>query len=230
MNNLFLWMIILIILALIGGLFPLWKKQDKQKRMLLLSIVLSFSIFIITFITYFFLGGYQGMNQWKAQSTNQQSTQAFMKQFKNPQEVLAKMQQVVAQHSTDPKGWILLARLQSSLGKTNDAVVSFARANQLEPNNPEIAMQYAQALFDQNDHQLNAKSKALLQHVMVLAPNNPEPINLLALNEFYAKHYQAAINEWQSILQHYSLNSEDATTIRETIEKTQALMNPPKQK
>ena len=50
MNNLFLWMIILIILALIGGLFPLWKKQDKQKRMLLLSIVLSFSIFIITFI------------------------------------------------------------------------------------------------------------------------------------------------------------------------------------
>jgi len=226
MNNLFLWIAILIVLALVGGLFPLWKKQDKQKRMLLLSIVLSASIFIITFITYFFLGDYQGVNQWKAQSTDQQSAQVFMRQFKNPQDVITRMQQVMAENPNDPKGWVLLARLQLSLGKTNDAVNSFARAYKLKPNDAEIAMQYAQALFDQNDHKLNKESKALLQHVMNIAPNNPEPINLLALNEFYAKHYQAAINEWQSILEHYSLNSEDATTIRETIEKTQALITP----
>jgi len=76
----------------------------------------------------------------------------------------------------------------------------FNEAHKLTPKNPTILSQYAQAIYLGNNNRLDKKASSLIQKALKISPDYPEAINLLAIDAFSNKNYQAAIEYWQKLL------------------------------
>lgn len=176
---------------------------------------------VLAVIMYFCVGGSQDLYHYQLQQVNNQQATALTQQLKTPQAVLARLEQTVAQNPTDPQGWFLLGRLYMDFQRTNDATKAFAHANQLKPNDPDIMLQYAQALFVQNNMRLNTQAKDLLKAVVTQDPNNQGVINLLALDAYSNKHYQQAIDYWQSLLEYNATDSDNYRSLQAAIANAQ---------
>ncbi len=210
-------MIALFGLLLLFSAGFLWKALPSFK---LWSISFGLLILLSSAI-YVRMGDYMGVQHFLADRVFQKN---ILKAYANPESILDQMEVAVVQNPNDPKAWFLLGRLQIAFHDTDEAVESFGNANRLKPNDPDIMMNTATAIFQANGNRLNAQSKALLEKVMALDPNNPEPLNLLALNAFYSKNYSVAISYWQTILSHYPLDAGTEAALQKTIEETQRLM------
>lgn len=176
---------------------------------------------IAAVILYFGVGGSQDLYRYQLQQINNQQATALTQQLKTPQAVLAKLEQTVTQNPNDPQGWFLLGRLYMDFQRTNDAAKAFAHANQLKPNDPDIMLQYAQALFVQNNMRLNTQAKDLLKAVVTQDPNNQGVINLLALDAYSNKQYQQAIDYWQSLLEYNAPDSDNYRSLQAAIANAQ---------
>lgn len=185
-------------------------------------------VVLIPLFAFFAYVKWWGSSQlWQQQqqiNANQINVANYLNQYHSTTDILNKLQTVVAQHPTDPKGWYLLGRLQMGMNLNQEACVSLKKSYELQSDDFDTMMAYAQSCFESNNHQLTPELKKVLQQAITQAPDNPEPINLLALNAFYAKRYQEAIDYWTSIIQRYPVDTNDATLLQQTIDKTRKLM------
>lgn len=188
-------------------------------RALLWGLLAALPAFAV--VLYFCVGGSQDLYHYQQQQVSNQQATALTQQLKTPQAVLSKLEKTVAQNPNDPQGWFLLGRLYMDFQRTKDATKAFAHANQLKPNDPDIMLQYAQALFVQNHMRLNSQAKALLKAVVTQDPNNQGVINLLALDAYSSKHYQQAIDYWQSLLEYNAPDSDNYRSLQAAIANAQ---------
>lgn len=145
----------------------------------------------------------------KTEITNSGSIDALIKRLENK----------VKTSPNDPQGHFLLARLYLSDQNINKALQSFEKANALKPKDPEIMVNYAQAIFLKNNRKLNTKAKDLINQVLKIDMQNINALNLLAIDAFDRKEYKAAINYWERVLIQLPLNTEEAKQIETMIEK-----------
>ena len=141
-----------------------------------------------------------------------------------PIEIAQRFKALLAQHPDDAQGWFLLGRLYFGLQQLPEAEQAFANAYHLQPNNPQYMLQYVQALYVQNQYHLSPQALSLLQEVLSLEPDNIEAKNLLALDFFSEKNYQAAIDIWRQIVVLLPPQHPDAQAILAAINRTQQLL------
>ncbi len=149
------------------------------------------------------------------------AVQQMRVQLGTPQQVIASLQQHLAQNPNSAQGWYLLGRLYLSQEQLNEAVNAFAKAYALDPNKPDIIFQYAQALY-LTQHSLKGKPTELLQKLLQIQPANDQVTNLLAVAAFARGDYQQAINSWEKLLPHYPAGSPDEQALLQAIARAQA--------
>lgn len=216
------WLLIALMCLLAVGFiaYPLLNNRLDQygrgaKRTLIIIMGL---IPLAALVSYLYWGHSQ---QLAAKYVQQQQANALRQQLGSPAQVIARLKQHLQAEPNSAQGWFLLGKLYFSQQQFAEAAEAYAQLNQLQPNNPEFLVQYAQALYFSNQHRLSPKIKTLLQHVLRLQANHPLAINLLAIDAYRQAHYQQAIHYWQQLLVQYPPNSDDYQAIATAIDNAQ---------
>jgi cytochrome c-type biogenesis protein CcmH len=111
------------------------------------------------------------------------------------------------------EGWALLARTYVEVKRHKEAVPAFEKAAVLLPNDPQLLVDYADALAMSNDGKFDSKSVELVDRALALSPSHPKALMLKATIEFNSQRYGEAIKSWEKLLMVSGL---DATTQQET--------------
>lgn len=221
------WIIIalMLVLALIFVLWPLFHINEPQPKSLSLSITLLLLLPLVSITLYYHWGHSQQLARYYSEKQHNKAVQAELKKFKSPQQLINKMQQVLAKKPNSAKGWFLLGKLYSSLNNYQAAEQSYAKANSLSPHNISYMLAYAQANFFANNKHLSPKAKEYTHYILQKQPQNPAALNLLALNHFSAGEYQAAIGLWEKLLPLFPPQTRSGKVIMGAIHQAQQQLN-----
>lgn len=225
------WVMILFLtlLALSFILIPLFSDNTvapfSQKIRLTILLIIVFPL--LALFLYLKWGGSEQLKQYYASQKERIIAEQLRAQMGTPQQVIQQLQLHLAKYPHSAKGWYLLGRLYASQAQYIAATKAFAKANNLQPHQPDILIQYAEALALENNAQFNQQADALLHEVLTIAPGDDEARNLVAISAYQHHDYQNAIKNWQIILPHFPVNSLEYKSINDAIVKAkQALIMP----
>lgn len=222
-----LWTYLILMLssALAIMLFPAWNNIRRDTNQpnsykTLLAIAIFFCSFSL--IAYYHWGHSQALEQYLVQHKATQQRLALQQQIGlSVPDMIQQLKARLVANTQDAKGWYLLGRLYFNQEDFHAAATAFAKANQLQNNNPDFMMQYVQASYLANHEKLTANSKQLLEKVLALEPDNALALNLSAVTAYQQGKYQIAIQFWQRLLPRYPSDSVESQALQAGIANAQ---------
>lgn len=121
----------------------------------------------------------------------------------------------------DPKGWQLLARAYSTMGRFKESTAAFAEAAKRSPEDPSLLADWADALAMQNQS-LQGEPSRLIARALELDPNHPKALALSASAAFDRKDYATAIAQWRRLKMQFPPGSDEIKDIDATIAEAEA--------
>jgi cytochrome c-type biogenesis protein CcmI len=115
--------------------------------------------------------------------------------------------------------WMMLGRVGMALNNATTATQAFAHAYQLDPNNLEVRLGYAEVLTRSNDPEDNKQATQMLRKMIAEDHTNLRVLSLLAFNSFEQGDFKQAIGAWQVMLKLLPANDQRAEVIKRSIEQ-----------
>lgn len=100
----------------------------------------------------------------------------------------------------DARGWMLLGRSLTVLQRNLEAAKAFARARELEPDRPEIALALGQAMVLAQHGVVSDDALTAFTQVIEAEPDNANALYFLGLGWAQRGEYAAAIDRWKKLL------------------------------
>ncbi len=97
----------------------------------------------------------------------------------------------------DGVGWALLARSYVEIGRHADAVPIYEKAMKLIPDDPQLIVDYADALGMLHGRKLAGKSEALIQQALRIDPKHVKALMLAGTVAFDRKEFGQAAQYWE---------------------------------
>ena len=183
-----------------------------------LASLILLALTITAYLSWWNLSKWQEFQQ---KQESQKQAQAMLKQIKSPDELIRKLRAKLDDTPKSAKGWYLLGRLYNTQNNHALAVEAFTKAHQFEPNNEQYTVNYAHALWQQNNQQFSLKIIEIFQNLLAQNPNQPDALAMLARKEFMDHDYDKASDYWQKLLKLVPPQSQEALAIRKAIAKAQ---------
>lgn len=178
-------------------------------------------LFVLIIAGYLCWGSLAQWQEYQHKQELRQQTQALLKKVKSPNDLINKLRAKLDETPKSAKGWYLLGRLYSAQDNKQQALDSFAKAHQLEPQNEQYTVNYAHALWEQNNRQFNSPIIKLFESLLADNPNQPDALAMLAMKAYMSHDYSQAINYWQKLLKLVPPQSSEAKAIRKAIAKAE---------
>lgn len=128
---------------------------------------------------------------------------------------------------SDGAGWALLARSYVELGRHTEAIPAYEKAMQSIKGDPQLLVDYADALAVVNGHHLEGAPEALVNQALKLEPNHPKALMLAATAAFDRKDYKDAIKIWRKLQQTLPSDSEFLPDVKASIHEASVLLGEP---
>jgi cytochrome c-type biogenesis protein CcmH len=141
------------------------------------------------------------------------------------QQMTTKLGARMQEHPEDPVGWTMLGRAYKALERYPDAVEALSRAAKLRPQDPEILVEYAEALGLARGGDLTGEPTALLERALKLAPTNEKALTLAGTAAFARNDYKSAIGYWQRLSAKVPADSEMGQALAAGIAEAKARQN-----
>jgi cytochrome c-type biogenesis protein CcmH len=170
-------------------------------------------------------GAWQAFAAYHRDQLVQSNARAILKSFKSPQAIIDKLQSHLSTHPESARGWYLLGRLNANQGKWQPAFDAFSHAYTLEPNKIDIAVNYAQSLWQLHHQQFTPKIRKLFKLILKQDPNQPDALSMLAIDAYQQHAYQQAIDLWRRLLPLTPPGTAESDTVRQAIAKAQQEAN-----
>lgn len=211
--------VILVVIAIGIVVFPF--RHHKK-----LVITLAPILLIALWGAYYHWGSGKAWTSYLTRQQKQERVKKMLASMEGVQGVVAKLQAHLYSKPEDAKAWYLLGRLFLRQDKPLEAKNAFQRAYELQPNNIQYEVNYAQSLWLANRQKFNLIIRNIYLKVLQQDSEQPDALAMLAMDEFQQKNYQKAIQYWQMLLQQMPTQSEDAIAIRKAIEKAHKKLSP----
>ena len=117
----------------------------------------------------------------------------------------------------DVQGWTMLARSYAVLGRFTEAIPAYAHAVELDPNNPSLLADYADAVAAPQQTANNPRSIALIERALKVDPKHHKALALAGSAAFDRGEYAVAITYWQQIADQLPPDSELAPRVQAMI-------------
>jgi cytochrome c-type biogenesis protein CcmH len=114
------------------------------------------------------------------------------------------------------EGWMLLGRAYKTMQRFEDARAALKRAFDLKPNDPDVMVEYAEAIaLADPERDIAGEPQALLEQALADNPQHERALWLLGIGAAQVGDYTGAIARWEALL---PLLGEDDGEIREQVE------------
>lgn len=131
----------------------------------------------------------------------------------------------------DVEGWVMLGRTYAIMGRYNEASKTYAKLNDIIPNNPQVLSDYADVLAMTNQGSLLGKPTELVYAALEIDPVYPKALALAGTAEFEQNKYAQAATHWEKLLDVIPADSQLAKSVKDSIQQARSLAtgnNPPK--
>ena len=112
------------------------------------------------------------------------------------------------QNPNDGLGWALLARSYVEIGRHADAVLIYEKAMKLIPDDPELLVDYADALGVLHVRKLGGKPELLIQQALKIDPNHVKALMLAGTVAFDRSDFRQAVRYWEQADAHLPADAE----------------------
>lgn len=137
------------------------------------------------------------------------------------EELVARLEQRLAQHPDDGEGWMMLGRTYFATGEREKAEQALARAYELEPEDPQVILAYAESIAANDDNRLVGRPAELISEALELEPDNATARWLAGMAAFQRGQFRSAATVWRKALAQLDPQSEDAAELRGLIEQAE---------
>lgn len=140
--------------------------------------------------------------------------------------LVTELGELVKNGSENPWVWYFLGENFATIGRFNEAEISYRQAAERLSGQPEEALvlgRAALALYIKSEFRFTPELNALIEHVQAINPNEIAVIQLLAADAQNRGDYAAAIANWRILIQ-LNPNSPEAQALRGEIANAQRLL------
>jgi cytochrome c-type biogenesis protein CcmH len=120
----------------------------------------------------------------------------------NQAQVVAMVEQLaerMKQNPNDADGWAMLARSYSVMERNEDAVLAYQKAVTLRQDDPDLLVDYADALAVKNQQSLQGEPMVLVMRALKLNPDHIKGLALAGSDAFVRKDFALAAKYWGRI-------------------------------
>ncbi len=152
-----------------------------------------------------------------------QNQQPHSSQQPPMEEMIAQLQQRMAENPDDPEGWLILGRSLKTMQRYEEAEVALTNANRLLPGTPLVMVELAEArLFRSGKPEITADTRQLIESALSIDPQQQKALWLLGMAAFQEDDEALAVELWQRLLIQLDPASGAARTISQQIEMAQS--------
>jgi cytochrome c-type biogenesis protein CcmH len=108
-----------------------------------------------------------------------------------------RLKKKLEQNPDDGVGWALLARSYVEIGRHADALPMYEKAMKLIPDDPQLLVDYADALAVLHGRKLAGKPEQLIQRALKIDPNHVKALMLAGTVAFDRKEFGHAAQYWE---------------------------------
>jgi cytochrome c-type biogenesis protein CcmH len=149
----------------------------------------------------------------------------------NATEIHDKIPSLIAhlqQNPSDLQGWLMLGKSYVFLQDYPKASQVFAKLYQLQPDNLEVILNYADNLAMSRDGQLAGEPAALIEKALTISPDNNEALWLAGMAKMEVGDFQQALSYWQKLASQLPADAEGLSQVQAMIAEATAQANTPK--
>lgn len=139
------------------------------------------------------------------------------------QAMVAKLAARMKENPEDPKGWAMLGKSYSVIGRFDDAVAAYRNSVSREPNNADVLADYADALAMASGQSLQGEPEALILRALKVDPDHIKSLALAGTVEFDKKNFPGALKYWERLLGLLPPDSEMARGVQGSIAEARSL-------
>ena len=137
-------------------------------------------------------------------------------------EMVARLEQRLAEQSDDPEGWARLGRAYAVLGREGEARRAYAQAFEQAPDNIAITADYADFLLSLSPARPTPETVALFRKVHAADPDHPGALWALGVAAYQAEDFGRAVEYWEQLLALLPPEHELAAELRRALDATRA--------
>jgi cytochrome c-type biogenesis protein CcmH len=170
-------------------------------------------------LLYWYLGEPRGLDPAKRLAARAQPDMTA-EQF---EALTQKLADRMAANPDDATGWLMLGRAYKVLERFPDAAKALAEAEKRKPQDPDVLVEYAEALALASNQNLEGEPRRLLERALKLSPDNAKALTLLGTAAFARQDYPAAIGYWERLQRQAPPDSELGQALARGIEQARSL-------
>jgi cytochrome c-type biogenesis protein CcmH len=140
------------------------------------------------------------------------------------QAMVTKLAERMKQNPEDAKGWFMLGKSYSVLGRFDDAVAAYAQAEKRNPADAQLLADYADALAMANGRTLSGEPEKLVLRALKINPDHAKSLALAGTAAFDRKDYAGAIRHWERLVAQAPPGSEMARGVQSGIDEARGLL------
>lgn len=214
------WVFAIALLA-IPAVVISWPFFAGSKRERMLGIWVLIMIPLAGLLLYQKIGDPKAINQPVASPQQQQSAsqQPHDPQQAQMDELIANLQQRMADNPDDPEGWMILGRSLKTLQRYDEAKTALNNANRLSPGTPLIMVELAEArLFTSGQPEVDAETRQLLENALEIDPQQQKALWILGMAAAQNDDNEQAVVYWQKLLDQLEPDSGPAQAVARQID------------
>ena len=140
------------------------------------------------------------------------------------EKAIASLVDKLKQNPDDPSGWALLGRAYRATGRFDDARDALKHARDLAPDDPDVLVEYAEALaLATPEHRIAGEPRAMIDKALKIDPQNQHGLWLAGIADSQEKNYVAAIATWNRLLPLLPKDSDVLASVKKQIAQAEAL-------
>lgn len=120
-----------------------------------------------------------------------------------PEQINAMVDRLAAKLQANPEdmqGWLMLARSYKSLGRYEEALKAYAKAEKVIAQEPDLLASYAETLAMVNGKGLQGKPRQLAEQALKIDPKHPHSLFLAGAAAMEAGDNKRGIAHWEALL------------------------------
>ena len=187
--------------------------QDGPSRKVAIGLVLLLPVTAL--LLYALLGKPEALDPARTQAP---AAQPAMTQ-EQIDEMVSRLAKRMESNPDDMQGWLMLARSYKSLGRYDDAVKAYAKAEKVINDEPDLLASYAETIAMAGGEGLAGKPRQLVERALKIDAKHAHSLFLAGAAAMQAKETKKAIAYWEALLPQVEPGTELDQMLRAGIEQ-----------